>query len=173
MRRQLPLKRQFVLLIDPKSWGRIMHGGCVAHAEAPGLVRRKGLGGGMGKSLYCSFFRKKQVRQGEQNRIGQQEKFLQALGQRGCPSLSSTWPWGDQGRRRVVLNGRALVKEGVGVGQFAYERLTGNLFAISRSQFTLGGAGPPGLVRTQMSKYQKIEDMANITGWGRDTIKKS
>lgn len=36
----------------------------------------------------------------------------------------------------------------------------------------MGGAVPPGLARLQLSKYQKIKDMVNVTRWGRDNIRK-
>lgn len=48
-------------------------------------------------------------------RVGYFEQFQWALGQRGCPWVSDTWPWGDWGRGIVAPSVRA--NEGSGWGR--------------------------------------------------------
>lgn len=53
------------------------------HRETLRSVRKQR--GNCGKSLYCGFWGKKQVRQDKQVRIGQVENFPWALGHRDYP----------------------------------------------------------------------------------------
>lgn len=57
----MPLKRQFVILTDPKRRGTPPHRG--PQGEAPGWVRERG---SVGKSLYRGFRGKERVKQRKQ-----------------------------------------------------------------------------------------------------------
>lgn len=65
------MEKKFLILTDLKRRGNDTS--CTATQEAPGLVRRPREGRSVGKSLYCDFLGKEQVRQGKQVWIGEFE----------------------------------------------------------------------------------------------------
>lgn len=107
MRKQPPLKRQLVLLQILRGRDTPCHTG-PHRKKALGLVRKQRDGGGECGQKPLKWFPQEETSEAECARLGLASlNNFRALGHRGCPWLSATWLWGDQGWWTVALSVRA------------------------------------------------------------------